>query len=195
MSHLRGMRIGFARHGGGFSLIEVMVAVIVLCVGLLGIAKMQALALSSTSIAGERALAAILAESLAASMHENRAFWTTTAAGVAYTVTGNVVNNPPVAPPNCLDAAAGTCNATALAAFDLQQWAIALGGGTPAGSLTNQPALLPNPTAQVSCNTVNPVSCTVQISWAEKAVALSNASAANQNAAMQNPTYILYVQP
>src|SRR5689334_6960443 len=59
----------------GFSLIEVMVAVIVICVGLLGIAKMQALALSNTTTARMRSLAALEAASLAAAMHSNRQYW------------------------------------------------------------------------------------------------------------------------
>ena len=41
----------------GFSLVEVMVAVVVLCVGLLGVAHMQALALSNTTTARMRSLA------------------------------------------------------------------------------------------------------------------------------------------
>src|ERR1700730_15922206 len=56
----------------GFTLIEVMVAVIVLSAGLRGVAKMQALALSSTNVANVRSIAAIEAASLAATMHENR---------------------------------------------------------------------------------------------------------------------------
>ncbi|MGH8302669.1 MAG: type IV pilus modification PilV family protein, partial [Steroidobacteraceae bacterium] len=57
------------RRSRGFSLIEVLVALIVLSVGLLGIAKMEALALASNAVAGRRALAAIEAASLADSMH------------------------------------------------------------------------------------------------------------------------------
>ncbi len=178
------------RRAAGFSLIEVMVAVIVLCVGLLGIAKMQALALSSTSTAGQRSLAAIQAASLAASMHENRAFWTTTAAGLgAITITGNVVNNPPVAPPNCTFGVNAPCTPTQLAAYDLQQWALALGGNGV------QPALLPNPSATILCNAVTPVSCTVTITWSEKAVSLGNAQIQANPGAFQIPTYTLFVQP
>ena len=43
----------------GFSLVEVMVAVVVICTGLLGIAKLQALSLSNTSTARLRSLAAM----------------------------------------------------------------------------------------------------------------------------------------
>src|SRR5205823_9766606 len=56
----------------GFSLVEVMVAVIVICVGLLGIAKLQALSLSNTTTSRLRALAAIQVASVAAAMHSNR---------------------------------------------------------------------------------------------------------------------------
>ena len=59
----------------GFSLIEVMVAVVVICIGLLGIAKMQAMALSNTNMSRQRSLAAIEAASIAASMHSNRQYW------------------------------------------------------------------------------------------------------------------------
>jgi len=59
----------------GFTLVEVMVAVIVICIGLLGIAKMQALALSNMTASRLRSLAAIEAASLAASMHSNRNYW------------------------------------------------------------------------------------------------------------------------
>src|SRR5205823_13897665 len=59
----------------GFSLVEVMVAVIVICVGLLGIAKLQALSLSNTTTSRLRALAAIQVASVAAAMHSNRQYW------------------------------------------------------------------------------------------------------------------------
>src|ERR1700735_3101250 len=61
--------------GRGFSLVEVMVALIIIAVGMLGIAKMQALALSTTESSGVRSLVAIEAASLAASMHANRDYW------------------------------------------------------------------------------------------------------------------------
>ena len=59
----------------GFSLVEVMVALVICAVGLLGLAKMESLALSSTSVANSRSLAAIEASSLAAAMHANPGYW------------------------------------------------------------------------------------------------------------------------
>jgi len=64
----------------GFSLVEVMVALVVCAIGLLGLAKMESLAVASTSVAAARSIAAIEASSLAAAMHANKAYW---AAGTA----------------------------------------------------------------------------------------------------------------
>src|ERR1700727_3977341 len=60
--------IGY-RRARGFSLMEVIVALVVSPVGLLGLAKMEALAMSSTGVASSRSLAAIEASSLAAATH------------------------------------------------------------------------------------------------------------------------------
>ena len=64
----------------GFTLVEVLVALIIIGVGMLGIAKIQALAYASTGTAALRALAALEASSLAASMRANRGYWSTQAA-------------------------------------------------------------------------------------------------------------------
>ena len=66
----------------GFSLVEVMVAVVVICVGLLGIAKMQAMAVSNTNMSRQRSLAAIEAASIASAMHSNREYWAESAPGL-----------------------------------------------------------------------------------------------------------------
>jgi len=70
----------------GFSLIEVLVALVIIGVGMLGIAKIQALAYSSTATASLRSLAAIEASSLAAAMRANQNYWTTAAAATAQTI-------------------------------------------------------------------------------------------------------------
>lgn len=170
----------------GFSLIEVLVALIVLSVGLLGIAKMQALALSSTAVATRRALAAIEAASLADSMHVNRGYWASTASSVAsISVSGSTVTNLPVAPaPDCTSTGSAPCGSAGLAAYDLQQWA------------TSLQTLLPGDTAAVSCNTSTPVDCLITINWSEQTVSMSNAQAqVTPGSGLVNPTYVLYVEP
>jgi type IV pilus modification protein PilV len=60
---------------GGFSMVEVMVTVIVVVFGLLGLVKMQGLAISATANSSRRGLAAIEADSLANAMQVNHAYW------------------------------------------------------------------------------------------------------------------------
>jgi type IV pilus assembly protein PilV len=171
----------------GFTLLEVMVALVIMSIGLLGIAKMQALAYSSTSTASLRSLAAIEAASLASSMRANRAYWAVGAAPVAITINGTAISDATLAATAtaanfCTPAGSAPCTPAQLAAFDLHRWATALS------------ALLPNPTATISCPTVvTPINCTIQVNWTEKMVAVN--AQGSGGPAMQAPTYLLYVEP
>ena len=175
----------------GFTLLEVMVSLMIISVGLLGVAKMQALALTNTSVASMRSLAAIQAASLAATMHENRAYWTSAApaanaGGITVTGTGpgsspTIVGTGLTAAVDCTTGTAPYCTPDQLAAYDVQQWAAAVN------------SVLPNYTATITCNAASPVSCTVSITWQERAVALNTAQAATTS--LQAPIYTLYVEP
>ena len=176
----------------GFSLFEVMVTLVVLGVGLLGIAKMQALALSSTGVAALRSLAALEASSLAASMRADRAYWAQ--GGVAppptgITVIGTAISDPVLAAPADCTTTGGVnppnCAPAKLAAYDLQRWAAVVNG------------LLPGAASRIICSTtVNaPVDCTIQISWGENAVALFQQGTSTVGATFNVPTYTLYVEP
>lgn len=186
----------------GFSLVEVMVAVAIIAVGLLGIAKMEALSLASTGSASMRSLAAIEAASFAASMHADRDYWTggaqtttiATAGGTAITTTDGTLQGDVAANPNCLLGGGAPCSNDQLAAYDLNSWAAALA------------QLLPSATATISCPTLTaPRSCTIQIDWQENAVGVNSqetstaqanaAASGHQAAAFQRPTYTLYVEP
>lgn len=172
----------------GFSLIEVMVALVIVSIGLLGLAKMESLALSSTSVAGSRAIAAIEASSLASAMHANPGFWaaglapataTINYSGGAFTITDSG-NSGLAGTKACLTAGTNSCTPAQMAAYDFQSWAV---------DLTK---VLPAPLGTVTCSVTGfPVVCTVQIQWAETAVAGN----AQQTLALAAPTYTLFVQP
>jgi Tfp pilus assembly protein PilV len=103
----------------------------------LGIAKMQALAFSSTGVASKRSLAAIQAASLASSMHANRAYWS--AGGVApatTTITGGVVTastDPALLTPfDCTSTGPLPCTPQQVAAYDLSFVKNGVNGWAPA---------------------------------------------------------------
>jgi type IV pilus assembly protein PilV len=190
----------------GFSLVEIMVAVVVICVGLLGIAKMQALAVSSTTTARLRAMAAFQAASLASALHSNRLYWASAAAVGNSPVTVTIPAGAPIggitiAPAGfaqannaCIDTASSPnpkCGALTLAGFDVQRWAEAMVG------------LMPNLTTTITCQgAVPPASCIIQMQWNEQTVASnsSETSTAVVDAAMKAAGnnfdyYTLYVEP
>ena len=168
------------RQERGFSLVEVMVALVICAIGLLGIAKMESLALSSTGVASGRSLAAIEASSMAAAMHANRAYWGNAATAPATTLVDAGANNYSSA---TACTTAGVCNtAQKMALYDLQQWSLAL------------KAVLPNFFATINSSTTTlPVNCTITIQWAEAGVAINSQQTNMANLAV--PTYTVFVEP
>lgn len=169
----------------GFSLVEVLVALVVVSVGLLGLAKMESLALSSTTVAGTRSIAAIQAASLAAMMHANQDFWQSSFAYPSTTITSTT--NPYTGVPACTVAGALACNPTGMANYDLLTWGNALA------------QVLPAYTATITCGQTPPlpapVTCVITINWAENAVAMVSQQTAVALANLNGPTYTMYVQP
>jgi type IV pilus assembly protein PilV len=182
---------GFGSRARGFTLLEVMVAVVITAIGLLGIAKIHALAYSSTATAGSRSLVALQAAGLASSMHANRSYWAAGAAPVPVIITGTTINDA------TLNAAAATplycvfgtgptpCTPDLMAAYDLHTYAAQLNG-----ALGNS-----NPITTVTCPVAIPVNCTIQVTWNEKAVSINQQSVAGTAQTTFAPTYTLYVEP
>jgi type IV pilus assembly protein PilV len=186
----------------GFSLVEVLVALAVTSIGLLGVAKIQALSLSSTGTARMRSMAAFAAASLAAAMRADRAYWANITADPAVSIDvskESIASADPVltTPPASACTISSPCQGTEqIAAQDLHDWASNL-HSTLAGSS--------NPTANVSCriSATNPVTCAIRIVWTEHVVStpystntLSTAQQAIEAAAQTGRTsYTLYTQP
>lgn len=172
----------------GFSLVEVLVTLVVVAVGLLGLAKMQAAAVSNTQVSRVRALIALQAGSLASAMHGNRAFWSVKGASpLTFTVSGGVVTNPNSMLPanvlsgtgNCINSA---CTPDQFAAADVKTWVDHLN------------LQFPGVTAAVSCTAADPVNCNITVTWAEKYVAINRSTAVTPNQTASQ-SFTLYVQP
>jgi|HubBroStandDraft_6_1064221.scaffolds.fasta_scaffold87472_2 type IV pilus assembly protein PilV len=170
------------RRARGFSLMEVMVALVVSTIGLLGLAKMEALAMSSTGVASSRSLAAIEASSLAAAMHANPGYWQAGTAPASILISGTATTNPYAASPACTLTGTSSCTPQAMANNDLNQWA---------GAVSQ---VLPGYLATISCSQANfPVTCTIQLQWTENGVAVNTQQ--TQMSSLVTPTYVLFVQP
>jgi type IV pilus assembly protein PilV len=190
----------------GFSLVEVMVALLVVSIGMLGIAKMQALALSSTGTAKMRSLASIEAASLASTIHADRRYWfyltnaltvTVSSAGTVASTQDATLNSTAAARPTPCTAVppATPCTAAQIAAQDLGEWADGIIGILP-----------PNSASTITCNAPSAtvtVECSIGITWTENVVSSdvgqnSSATQAQNSSALQNITtsqYTLYVDP
>jgi type IV pilus assembly protein PilV len=174
----------------GFTLLEVMVALVITAVGLLGIAKIQALAYASTGSANLRSLVALQASGLAASMHANRNYWSLGLAAPIVVTGAHITSDATmdaIAATACM-AGSGTtpCLPATLAAFDLHTY----------GQALNLMMLSSNPVTTIACPTINnPVSCTILVTWNEHAVSINSQSAATTTQNTFAPNYTLYVEP
>lgn len=176
----------------GISLIEVLVALIIIAVGILGIGKMQAASISNTQVSGSRGLVALQATSLADILHSNKAFWQTASppcattcvlqqASLAQSPAGSIPNSNPCTPSNTVTAA---CTKAQIATYEINKW------------MSNINLQVPTYKAGIQCIAGTPSNCIISITWVENQVAANNTTTAG--AAANKPvsqTYYLYVQP
>lgn len=101
----------------GFTLLEVLISVLILSIGLLGIAGLQLTALSNNTSAYNRSIATTLAYDMADRMRANKV-----------AANNNAYNRAAgAAPTGAASCIANTCTEAALAAFDLDEWVCQLG--------------------------------------------------------------------
>lgn len=116
-------RFGFA---GGFSLLEVLIALLVLSIGLLGLAALQTVGLTFNRQSYGRTQATLQAydiiDRIRASKNNNAV------------INGNYDNVALGATPGTVDCAAGTCTADQMAQYDIRTWNNANKSILPQGS-------------------------------------------------------------
>jgi type IV pilus assembly protein PilV len=186
---------GIHPHTAGFTLVEVLVALIIIAIGMLGLAKIEALAYASTGIAGTQSLAALQASSLVSAMRANRNYWSTLATTTEFKFivkAGSITTSTDATLTNTYACASGAgtnapCTPAQLAAYDLND--------TTNGWIKALDAVLPNPTATIDCPVPlagAQLGCSIQITWVENTVAVNSQS---QASALPPPTYTVFVVP
>jgi type IV pilus modification protein PilV len=128
---------------GGFTLIEVLIAGLVLSVGVLGVAGLQVTALKNLQSSQSYGVAAMLANDIADRMWVNQ----TEALANNYNHTA-----APEAPPDCVT---GVCTTAQIASFDINDWQEQIVGYTLLDD-TAIPGLLPSGSGTVELSPVQP---------------------------------------
>ncbi|HEV2110251.1 MAG TPA: type IV pilus modification protein PilV [Gammaproteobacteria bacterium] len=144
----------------GFTLLEVLIALVVLSVGLLGIAAMMNFSLKANDSAYMRTQALTLAYNIIDKMRANQ----NGALNGSYNI---AVGTQVSSPPNCVGSA-NTCTSAQIAQYDLNQWKLRL------SSTANG---LPNGDGSVNLNSNNGIyEITVTVQWDDSRAA-QNSSA------------------
>ena len=142
-----------ATQSRGFTLVEVLVALLVMSIGLLGVGKLVLFSARSNDSAYLRSQATELAYSILEDMRANRQ----TALNAGYNVAAaNTVANPGV---QCNQGSACTTG-TQLAQYDLYQWATRLQALGPSGNDSVTTNAVTDPTS----GTIN-YTATITVSW------------------------------
>ncbi len=141
---------------GGFTLVEVLVSLVVLAIGLLGIAKLMLFSSHSNDSAYLRSQATALAYEILDDMRANRQ-------EAIINGTYNTAAAVPAVAPGALCVGVGSCiTPTQVALYDLYQWGLHLNansGVVPAGALPNGQGTVTTVTAGTQ------TTATIVVSW------------------------------
>jgi type IV pilus assembly protein PilV len=179
----------------GFTMIEVLVTLIILAVGLLGIAALQIVGLRGTGGSENRTQATIFADDIAERMRSNISAVDTNQFSAVNLNAASCAAPPPVI---CSDnnaggvqVAAAVCSSTQLATYDLTEWFCGVSsGGAFRGGVLNT---LPSATANIACNDANVADAdvctahsthTITLNWTERNPDQSTGAAATVNQSM-----------
>ena len=177
----------------GFTLIELMITLLIVSVGMLGLAKLQAAAIAESSVSRTRSLMTFQAESLSGMMQSNRGYWAVTTGTLPNfsvgTVATPVTDNAGTLDTTTTDCTTSSCTPARVAGLDVKAWANDLLKQFPTASggvvCTN---------ASVLPTTLLPTTCDITLRWAEHYVAI-NKTATDAAASTGTSSMVLHVQP
>ncbi len=171
------------RANAGFTLIEALIALLIIMIGLLGVAGMQALAVRNSAQAHIRTLAGLDVRSLAAVLRANRAYWTDPGAASNVSVvinSGGTINISPPSLAGGTNCSAANCTPVQSAGYAVKQW----------GQLLKQ---LPSGSASITRIATAGIAASayaVTINWLERRMKSQGTSAATEK-----PSITVVVKP
>ncbi|MEW5879556.1 MAG: type IV pilus modification protein PilV [Pseudomonadota bacterium] len=172
-----------SRRVRGVTLIEVLVALVIVAVGLLGLAGLQVRGLSIQKDAHGRAIATQLALDLADRMRANRVPGALTPP-VEYAFTAAYPTGTPTLPAASADCEAGVCNEAQQAQFDRARWLTRVTQALPGGWAHVEPI---GGTGNRAWN--------VTLLWSETGLRARGLLASSCNAAALPPAGLGYATP
>lgn len=163
----------------GFSLIEVLISLVIIAVGMLGVAGIMALSMNNDTSSRLQSLAALEATSMATAIQTNQAYWVN-GAGASYRGTA-----PTTSSQNCNGTTA--CAASDIATEDLSNWGYTIAQSLPNGKGTVDCSTQPQTGTSPAATT-----CSIGIQWQANQMANDHQSTPATSATQ---SYVLVVQP
>lgn len=181
----------------GFNLIEVLIALVVLTLGLLGIAALQLTTIRNTQGSYYRSQATAIANDLVERIHAKRFFANCRPADCVNfnKLPGNYVFNPPSTPTACPSKPLDTAP---LPKKDIYEVACGPNGARSlltGGSLQSF-CINSASSVEASCDSESDMRMQINVNWVERGAVQEGSSAVAMNAAsLENQTLTLIIQP
>jgi type IV pilus assembly protein PilV len=164
-------RITFNR-SPGFTMIEVLVALVILSIGLIGVAAMGATSIVNTHSSQEESLMASEARSISDAMQANYGYWGIAGqAPPSLAVASSTLSGDSTLESDETNCSTTTCAPVDLAAYDLKAW------GSQLSSLNSTAQ------AQIGCISGAPIICTIRVNWVPQSSVALNSGTQNTSPA------------
>jgi type IV pilus assembly protein PilV len=187
------LRTSSARSQHGFTLVEILVAIVVLSFGVLGVVGMQAAALQSNRSARNQSTAVALGRELADMMRGNKDVALATSTTANPYLIANYTGTAPTITANCFTSA---CTSTlAVAQFDMDQWLARVSAALPQARVVvcfdDTPYASSTGLPQWACTSAANQTLVVKIGWTQKSLDSSVAAPEKAQATSSRPAVVL----